>query len=891
VKKAARAPFIAFLCSLIVIGVADRLAAQSSPASPTGAVTHTVLLLNESYGSAALRAGFDAAFADAIHAAKSGSLELYEESIETDRFPGAEQARLFTDYIAKKYGERKIDVIVAQGFRPLIFAREHRDLFGNPPIVTTVAQPGQLNSSENIIGLQGGFWAGDTIALARQLLPDTQHVYVIDSTIDNNGDIERQVRRQWSERHSSLTLDYLRDLTLADLVARLARLPEHSVVVFIRQTIRTPSQSIEQSDALTQVLRASPAPVFSLMADSLGRGVLGGKIWRVEADAKRVAEMAMLLANGVSARDIPSGRNTYETRLDWQQLQRWGIPESRIPPGSVVLFRPKSFFTQYGGLVAAGAAVFTAQLALIVGLLAQRARRRNAEEEARTHASRYRSVVDAQSELICRFLPDTTLTFVNDSYCRYWNTPREDLLGHPFIEMIPQAARPAVMEQLQNLRHGSASYVHPVCLPDGSEGWHHWVDHAIVDHHGRVVEYQGVGRDITDQKRAEIALRTAEARNTAILRAIPDLMFILRRDGTHLDFHARDPSKLYLPPEQFIGKTVREVLPPETAEMIMEALERSCTSGDPVVIEYELDIGELHYYESRLVPTGSDQVLTIVRDVTDARRVRELNRALAGRLIVSQEEERQRIARELHDDLSQKIAVLNIDIDRLSHQLPQADHRAWLRRISAQAAEIAEHVHDLSYELHPARLKTLGLLESLRVLCSEFSTQREVNVSFTATDAELPLGIDPAISLCLYRIAQEALHNVARHSQSDHASVRLFCDGGDLCLQVSDGGVGFEPHSSRQTGLGLVSMRERVAVLNGKLLVHTAIGRGTRIVARIPLPVRRHHTEALMRTASLASHDGPAAYSVSPSVSAAGFTSTSTASTTDVITGPPDVIS
>jgi len=277
--------------------------------------------------------------------------------------------------------------------------------------------------------------------------------------------------------------------------------------------------------------------------------------------------------------------------------------------------------------------------------------------------------------------------------------------------------------------------------------------------------------------------------------------------------------------------------------------------------------------------------------VTDARRVRELNRALAGRLIVSQEEERQRIARELHDDLSQKIAVLNIDIDRLSHQLPQADHRAWLRRISAQAAEIAEHVHDLSYELHPARLKTLGLLESLRVLCSEFSTQREVNVSFTATDAELPLGIDPAISLCLYRIAQEALHNVARHSQSDHASVRLFCDGGDLCLQVSDGGVGFEPHSSRQTGLGLVSMRERVAVLNGKLLVHTAIGRGTRIVARIPLPVRRHHTEALMRTASLASHDGPAAYSVSPSVSAAGFTSTSTASTTDVITGPPDVIS
>jgi PAS domain S-box-containing protein len=895
VKKAARARFIASLCCLIVVGAAQRLAAQLPPASEAARASQsapaprTVLLLNESYGSAVLRAGFDAAFADAIHAATSGPFELYEENIETDRFPGAEQARVFVDYIAQKYGGRKIDVIVAQGFRALIFAREYRALFGNPPIVTSVAQPGQLDSNDRIIGLQGGSWAGDTIALARQLLPDTQHVYVIDGTIDNNGDIERQIRRQWRERHSSLTLNYLRDLTLADLVTRLATIPEHSIVLFLRQTIRTPSLSIEQSEVLTHILRASAAPVFSLRDDALGRGVLGGPIWRVDIDAKRVAEMAALLANGVSARDIPSGRNTYETRLDWQQLQRWRIPESRIPSGSVVLFRPKSFFDQYGGLVATGAAVFTAQLALIVGLLAQRARRRRAEEEARTHASRYRSVVDAQTELICRFLPDTTLTFVNDSYCRYWNTRREELLGHPFIEMIPEAARAGVMEGIRSLSQGSASREHPVCLPDGTEGWHLWVHHAIVDHHGRVIEYQGVGRDITDQKRAEIALRSAEARNTAILRAIPDLMFVLRRDGTYLDYHARDPSELYFPEDQFLGKTIREVMPPDLAEMMMDALERSCASGDPVVIEYELDIGELRYYEARIVPSANDQVLTIVRDVTDARRARELNRALAGRLIVSQEEERQRIARELHDDLSQKIAVLNIDIDRLSHQLQQSEHRARLRNISTQVAEIAEHVHDLSYELHPARLKTLGLLESLRVLCSEFTTQREVKVSFTGRESEIPLGLDHAISLCLYRIAQEALHNVARHSHADHASVRLFRDGGDICLQISDTGVGFEAHSSRQTGLGLVSMRERVAVLNGRLIVHTALGRGTRIVARIPLPVRRHPADS--ETPSREPHEAPATYSVSASVSAAGFTSTSTASTTDVITGPPDVIS
>jgi PAS domain-containing protein len=102
-----------------------------------------------------------------------------------------------------------------------------------------------------------------------------------------------------------------------------------------------------------------------------------------------------------------------------------------------VLFRPKSFLDQYGGFVAAGIAVFAAQLTLIVGLLAQRARRRRAEQDVRTHATRYQSVVDAQSDMICRFLPDTTLTFVNDSYCRFWNKSREEMLGHPFIEMIP----------------------------------------------------------------------------------------------------------------------------------------------------------------------------------------------------------------------------------------------------------------------------------------------------------------------------------------------------------------------------------------------------------------------------------------------------------------------
>jgi len=792
------------------------------------------------------------AFADALRADTSSPVELYEETVESERFPGADQARVFTSYLTNKYAGRKIDVIVARGLSSLSFARRHRELFGNPPIVATVSTPGQLDPKDNVVGLQGGFWVSDTMSLAKTLLPETRTVYVIDGTNDNDSDIEDTVRRQVRERHSDFTLVYLRNLTMTDLVARLKDIPPHSMVVFIRQSEGTTPSSMDDTEGLAQVLRASPVPVFTRAEDFVGRGVIGGRIWRFETDARRVATMARRLATGASARDLPIGRNTYETVLDWQQLQRWGIPESRIPAGSLVLFRPKSFMDQYGGYVAGGIAVFIAQLTLIVGLLAQRARRRRAEHDARTHATRYQSVVDAQSDMICRFLPDTTLTFVNNAYCRFWNKSHEDMLGHPFIEMIPEVARPAVIDRIRTLGPGSDSQDHPVCLPDGTEGWHRWIHSAIVDQHGRVIEYQGVGRDITEQKRAENALRSAEQRNSAILRAIPDLMFVLRRDGTYVDYHARDPSVIFVPPEQFLGRTVRDIFSPDLAETVMEAIERCCVTGEPVVIEFELNVGYLRYNEARLVPLPNDQVLSIVRDLTDARRAHDLNRALAGRLIVSQEEERQRIARELHDDLSQKIAVLNIDVDRLSHQLQNTEHRSRLRNISAQVTEVAEHLHDLSYELHPARLQTLGLLESLRVMCCEFSHQRNIEVTFEANDGELPLAVDPTVSLCLYRITQEALHNVARHSRAAEALVRLSYDGSDICLEISDSGIGFEAHSSRHTGLGVVSMQERVSVLNGKLVIYTAPGRGTRIVARIPLrmplqkaPLPQHHASAV----------------------------------------------
>jgi signal transduction histidine kinase len=225
------------------------------------------------------------------------------------------------------------------------------------------------------------------------------------------------------------------------------------------------------------------------------------------------------------------------------------------------------------------------------------------------------------------------------------------------------------------------------------------------------------------------------------------------------------------------------------------------------------------------------------RREADLRVSYERNRALAGRLIASQELERERIARDLHDDLSQKLAVLNIDLDQLTRRLEtDAPHLvAAAQETSRRAGEIASDVHDLSHQLHPSRLKVLGLIQAMQGVCRDVGNQHGITVDFSHEG--VPPGVSPATSLCLYRITQEALHNVAKHSGARRAAVRLSREQGQLYLQIADQGVGFEPGSFDGGGLGLVSMNERVNHLGGRLIIRSAPGAGTRIGVRVPLVV------------------------------------------------------
>jgi two-component system sensor histidine kinase UhpB len=201
-------------------------------------------------------------------------------------------------------------------------------------------------------------------------------------------------------------------------------------------------------------------------------------------------------------------------------------------------------------------------------------------------------------------------------------------------------------------------------------------------------------------------------------------------------------------------------------------------------------------------------------------------------LIDGQEDERRRIARELHDGVGQSLALAQIEVLQLIERCELA-LRPKLETLSEQLSEISNVTREISHGLHPLNLEVLGLAGALNKLCRESSQEGFLNIEFV--DRGLPARIAPDTALSLYRVAQEALHNVAKYSQASHVEVSVRIKGGRLWLDVVDDGVGFTTAQEEREGLGLESMRERVELLGGKLAIKSAPRQGTRIRASVPL--------------------------------------------------------
>jgi PAS domain S-box-containing protein len=241
---------------------------------------------------------------------------------------------------------------------------------------------------------------------------------------------------------------------------------------------------------------------------------------------------------------------------------------------------------------------------------------------------------------------------------------------------------------------------------------------------------------------------------------------------------------------------------------------------------------ELWFHEcvhSVMEEGGLKELVGVMMDITDRKATEQSLIQMTGRLIRAQEEERCRIARELHDDFNQRLALLAIGLERLGTQLSSDGIAAsQVSDLCRLTQGIASDVHRLSHQLHSAKLEHLGLVPAIKGLCRELSQQYEGQIKFVHRN--VPNSVAKESALCLFRVAQEALSNTMKHSGSRTGQLELFGDRGTLHLCISDAGVGFDPQSVSAKGhLGLISMQERVRAAGGTIAVESRPSKGTRI--------------------------------------------------------------
>jgi PAS domain S-box-containing protein len=349
--------------------------------------------------------------------------------------------------------------------------------------------------------------------------------------------------------------------------------------------------------------------------------------------------------------------------------------------------------------------------------------------------------------------------------------------------------------------------------------------------------------DLIERTLAEEALRESEGRFRVIANTAPVMIWMSGPEGhisylnqTWIDYTGR-------PLDAMVGQRQADVLHPDDVERCVEVYGKALEQRQPFQMEHRLrrHDGEYGWTVTAGVPrcdadgSFAGFIGTAV-DITERKLAEEALSAMSQRLIEAHEEEGARIARELHDDINQRLALASVRLGYLKQSPPAsaADLEQELGTVSQEIADLVADIQALSHGLHPARLDLLGLEKAAAAFCEELSGRHDVAIDVRFEN--IPHALPREISLCLYRVLQEALQNVVKHGASRHARVALNGHPNAIDLIVEDAGAGFHPHEViRGPGLGLTSMNERLKAIGGHLAVRSQPGRGTTIRAVAPL--------------------------------------------------------
>lgn len=356
-------------------GVA-RAEAVTSPTTPK-----RVLLINETGPEFPNKAVFEKGFQSVLRSGQPGSAEFYSETLETYRFPSESHALLMRDYLRRKYTGMKFDVIAVWPEASLAFLLRYRDeLFPGVPIVyISVKRPNLAELPHDVTGIWVGPKLTETLELALNLHPATERVFVIIGRLTNSGLLEGEARAQLKGFENRVSLTYLIDLPLDEVMSRVKNLPERSIIFYVSQTRGVGNKSATPFEAATLIAQSSNAPVYGIIDSWVGSGIVGGKVAGMEWVGAELATLALRVANGTRPEDIPVEEAPTVPMFDWRQLRRFHISEDRLPPGSVVRFKELTFWEQYKWYIVGVLLLCAVEALLIAVLLIERRRRQRAK--------------------------------------------------------------------------------------------------------------------------------------------------------------------------------------------------------------------------------------------------------------------------------------------------------------------------------------------------------------------------------------------------------------------------------------------------------------------------------------------------------------------------------
>jgi PAS domain S-box-containing protein len=440
---------------------------------------------------------------------------------------------------------------------------------------------------------------------------------------------------------------------------------------------------------------------------------------------------------------------------------------------------------------------------------------------------------------------DGTLLLVNPALCAMLGYEDQELRGMNCSQFAnPQDSLDdwALFQQLRSGAIDQYSLEKRYVKKDGALVWGRLNVSLLKNTDGGTPVVFAFLENITDRRRTEDALRASEQRFR--LAAYAGKMFsydweattdVLMRTGEYAERLCTDGAEPCTTGQQILAK-----VHPDDREAVMAANAALSPQQPDLRVSHRMTGIEGTWVErtGRAQFNEEGKLLRVVGMVTEITERKLAEAALADvsrKLVRAQEQERKRIARELHDDIGQRLALLSVELEQLhlaTPELAEIHHR--LGELKGRSREIATDVQTLSHELHSTRLDYLGPVAAMKALCRDVGEQTKVQIAFKSEN--MPAVLPPDTALCLFRVLQEALRNATKYSGGHHVEVGLWGTLEEIRLTVVDRGVGFDTSAAKEgRGLGLVSMEERLKLLGGAFCIESQPGRGTTIHARVPL--------------------------------------------------------